>query len=314
MGSVPLEILREIFTFLKPDDLGRVSRVCKFWKLISEQGLLWKKYCDSETQIFLGKDPNVNWKQEFIKSEYTAVLEIKEKEGKGWRQPIHSDKSIGASFDFQLKILLVGASGVGKSSFLEYFQGKPWTDNPRFTIGMELVHVQMVEEGITFKLQIWDRERSDQRMTSNYFRNNFATLIIYDMTRRETFEELKYLYEDVEVDSDPKSKIVICANKSDLRNEEKIQYLEREIKREEFVPDEEGLKWAQKHNCKFISMSTKQKFNLCEALQTVIGNVKTWRKIKESQPEEKEQNQEAPLAPSRLQYAKNLLWDYFKKT
>jgi len=304
MGSIPLEILREIFTFLRPEDLGRVSRVCKSWKLISEEGQLWKKYCDSDTQIFLGKDPNVNWKQEVIKSEYTDILNIKEREGMGWKQP----PPTGAPYDFLLKIVLAGASGVGKSSLLEHFQGKPWSDHSQQIIGSDLVVVTMVEEQITFKLQIWDhagRERFSMKSASEY-RNNFAVLLIYDVTRRETFEALDSIYEEIEKYSSPKCKIVVCANKSDLRNEEKVHYWGRDFKREEFVPDEEGLKWAQTHNRKFISMSVKQNLNLSETLRIVIGNVNTWRKVKRREPV-KEQ-------VSRLQYVKDLFWNIFKKT
>jgi len=278
MNSIPQGILREIFTFLQPEDLGRISRVCKFWKLLSEEGLLWKKYCDSDTQIFLGRDPDVNWKQEFIRSENSDILNIKDRKGKGWHLPT------SPPFDFVLKIALAGASGVGKSSLVEHFQGKPWTEHSRQSSRNVYANVPMVEEKITFNLQIWDHGgRSRIYVKPWYFK--FAVLLLYDVTRRETFEALDSIYEEIKKytayeGSSPDYKIVVCANKSDLRNEEKVQYLNRDFKREEFVPDMEGLKWAQKHNCKFMSISTKQNLNLSETLRIVIGNVNAWRKVK----------------------------------
>nr|CAD1830070.1 unnamed protein product [Ananas comosus var. bracteatus] len=102
-----------------------------------------------------------------------------------------SSSGPGSSYDYSFKILLIGDSGVGKSSLLVTFISNQLEDlSP--TIGVDFKVKFLTIGGKKLKLTIWDTAGQERfrTVTSSYYRGAQGILLVYDVTRRETFTNL----------------------------------------------------------------------------------------------------------------------------
>lgn len=122
------------------------------------------------------------------------------------------------------------------------------------TIGVEfgarLVHV----EGKQIKLQIWDTagQESFRSITRSYYRGAAGALLVYDITRRETFEHLASWLEDARQHANPNMTIMLVGNKTDLSQKRAVSV-------------EEGEEFAREHGLLFLETSAKTSVNVDEA-------------------------------------------------
>lgn len=96
------------------------------------------------------------------------------------------------SQDYLFKIVLVGDSAVGKSNLLARFARDEFYSNSKSTIGVEFQTQKMVIDGKEIKAQIWDTAGQERfrAVTSAYYRGAVGALIVYDISRRQTFENV----------------------------------------------------------------------------------------------------------------------------
>ena len=97
---------------------------------------------------------------------------------------------MGSDYNYLFKVVLIGDSGVGKSNLLTRFSRDEFDSQSKSTIGMEFVYRFIQVDGSTIKAQIWDtagQERFRALMPS-YFRGAAGALLVYDITRRLTYE------------------------------------------------------------------------------------------------------------------------------
>ncbi|GMO17857.1 MAG: hypothetical protein Ta2E_09000 [Mycoplasmoidaceae bacterium] len=87
--------------------------------------------------------------------------------------------------------------------------------------------MEMVVEGKEFSLEIWDTAGQEmfRSLTSMYYRNSHATILVFDVTERGSFDQLPYWIEQVKYQAWDKTIIHICANKVDLEEERKVDFL-----------------------------------------------------------------------------------------
>jgi Ras-related protein Rab-2A len=145
-------------------------------------------------------------------------------------------------------------AGVGKSCLLLQFTDKRFQPVHDLTIGVEFGARMINIDGKQIKLQIWDTagQESFRSITRSYYRGAAGALLVYDITRRETFEHLTSWLEDARQHSSANMVIMLIGNKSDL-----------EAKRE--VTAEEGLSFAKEHALVFMETSAKTAANVEEA-------------------------------------------------
>merc|ERR1712137_80520 len=150
------------------------------------------------------------------------------------------------SADLQLKYIIIGPSGVGKSSLLLQYTDSRFSESHTPTIGVEF-GIKMIEHsGKVIKMQIWDTagQESFRSLTSSYYRGSHGALVVYDITRRETFEHMSTWLEDVRLNSDVDTVITLVGNKGDL-----------ESKRQ--VSKEDGRLFAEQNDLLFHEVSAK---------------------------------------------------------
>lgn len=119
-------------------------------------------------------------------------------------------------YDMLLKIVIVGDSGVGKSSVLRQYAEKEFNDLSQSTIGIDFRIKTVQRDGKVFKLQIWDTAGQERfkGVVASYYRGAHAVILVYDVCNRPSFENLAlWLSEVRQFGEDPR--VVIVGNKAD---------------------------------------------------------------------------------------------------
>ncbi|MBA0792805.1 hypothetical protein Gohar_017273 [Gossypium harknessii] len=168
------------------------------------------------------------------------------------------------SYDLSFKILLIGDSGVGKSSLLVSFISASAEDLAPTIGSFSLLHsssFQSVDFKIKFltvggkrlKLTIWDTAGQERfrTLTSSYYRGAQGIILVYDVTRRETFTNLSTVWaKEVELYSTNQDCVkMLVGNKVDRDSE-------RAVSREE------GMELAKELGCMFLECSAKTRKNV----------------------------------------------------
>lgn len=158
------------------------------------------------------------------------------------------------SYAYLFKYIIIGDTGVGKSCLLLQFTDKRFQPVHDLTIGVEFGARMITIAGKQIKLQIWDTagQESFRSITRSYYRGAAGALLVYDITRRDTFEHLTNWLEDARQHSSSNMVIMLIGNKCDLESR-------REVKKEE------GEAFAREHGMIFMEASAKTAQNVEEA-------------------------------------------------
>ncbi|KAL7671086.1 hypothetical protein ACOME3_005999 [Neoechinorhynchus agilis] len=158
------------------------------------------------------------------------------------------------SYAYLFKYIMIGDTGVGKSCLLLQFTDRRFQPVHDLTIGVEFGARMITTEGKQIKLQIWDTagQENFRSITRSYYRGAAGALLVYDITRRETFEHVADWLEDARLHSSSNMVVMLIGNKSDM-----------DSRRE--VSKEEGESFAAKNKLVFIETSAKTGENVEEA-------------------------------------------------
>ena len=157
------------------------------------------------------------------------------------------------SYAYLFKYIIIGDSGVGKSCLLLQFTDKRFQPAYDLTIGVEF-GTRMINIGHKqIKLQIWDTagQENFRSITRSYYRGAIGALLVYDITKRETFNHLTNWLKEVNERSNENMVIMLVGNKSDLKHKR-------------VVSTEEGEAFAEDHGLVFLETSAKEAANVEE--------------------------------------------------
>ena len=96
------------------------------------------------------------------------------------------------SYNYLLKYIIIGDSSVGKSCLMQSFLEQSIRSKHEPTVGVEFGAKVIEVNGEKVKLQIWDTAGSEnyRSITRSYYRAAAAAILVYDITRRQSFEHL----------------------------------------------------------------------------------------------------------------------------
>ena len=159
----------------------------------------------------------------------------------------------------------VGDSNVGKSSIVVRFVDDTFSGQMAPTIGVEYKSKIFEVYGKRVKATIWDTAGAERyrTITSNYYRGSHAIIFVYDVTERNSFENIeKYWLKEVKEYFPNTQEIImlLVGNKIDNIYNRK-------------VTEEEGEELARKHGMMFIETSAKEKIGVNEAFEEVVNKV-----------------------------------------
>ena len=123
-----------------------------------------------------------------------------------------------------VKLVLLGDSGVGKTSIAtQYISGKaPQSVKP--TIGAAFVTKSIVVDGQPIELLIWDTAGQEvyRGLAPMYYRSALIAIVVYDITRQQSYESVSYWINELKANADSRTIIVVCANKTDLEDQRAV--------------------------------------------------------------------------------------------
>jgi small GTP-binding protein len=161
------------------------------------------------------------------------------------------DEDLGEEEAF--KIVLIGESGVGKTSIISQFIHKIFQDDIQPSMGGTFTSKTLLfEDGKVLRLDIWDTAGQEKyrALTQMFYKDANAAVLVYDITRKDSFEELtKYWFDKIKENSSSDIILFLAANKSDL------------IEREE-VNEEVARKYAKEINADYCSISAKNSIGI----------------------------------------------------
>uniref|UniRef100_A0A914VLH1 Small GTP-binding protein n=1 Tax=Plectus sambesii TaxID=2011161 RepID=A0A914VLH1_9BILA len=122
------------------------------------------------------------------------------------------------------KVVVVGATGVGKTSIIMRQDNHEFATKLSPTLGASFISTNVQVDGQTVEMQLWDTAGQERfrSMVPMYLRNAAGAFIVYDMTALPTFNDLPAWMEDLNRWTDQPLKICILANKSDLASQRQV--------------------------------------------------------------------------------------------
>ena len=112
------------------------------------------------------------------------------------------------------------ALAVGKSCLLLQFTDNKFRHQHELTIGVEFGAKTIEIDSKIIKIQIWDTagQEAFQAITRTYYKGAVGALLVYDITRRDTFTHVTKWLEEVKANSSKSIVIILVGNKKDLEN------------------------------------------------------------------------------------------------
>ncbi|KAK2652798.1 hypothetical protein Ddye_012654 [Dipteronia dyeriana] len=164
--------------------------------------------------------------------------------------------------DYLFKIVLIGDSAVGKSNLLARFARNEFYPNSKSTIGVEFQTQKMEINGKEIKAQIWDTAGQERfrAVTSAYYRGAVGALLVYDISRRQTFDSIGRWLNELHTHSDMNVVTILVGNKSDLKDARE-------------VTTAEGKTLAEAEGLFFMETSALDSSNVTAAFQTVVKEI-----------------------------------------
>ena len=124
------------------------------------------------------------------------------------------------------KVVLVGESGVGKTSIITQFIDQTFQEDQQSTTGGTFSTKSVVcDNGKTLKFEIWDTAGQERyrSLTKMFYKDANAAVLVFDITRKDSFEELQnYWAQQIKECSPPQIILAVAANKSDLIGKEAV--------------------------------------------------------------------------------------------
>lgn len=162
-----------------------------------------------------------------------------------------------------LKILIIGESGVGKSSLLLRFTDDQFDPELAATIGVDFKVKVINIDGNKVKLAIWDTAGQERfrTLTPSYYRGGQGAILVYDVSSRDSFSKVEDWLNELETYSTNNDiKKILVGNKCDKEDER-------------MVTREEGQKCARKYQMMFIEASAKTKEGVQTAFEELVEKI-----------------------------------------
>ena len=166
-----------------------------------------------------------------------------------------------SKYDMIVKIVLIGDSGVGKTNVLLRYVKNQFDESAKATIGMDFTskEVDILDKNI--KAQFWDTAGQEKyrSIAQSYYKLADGVMLVYDVSRKETFERVKMWLDELKENITKQVKIILIGNKNDLVDNKTVS-------------TEEGKSFAEEHDMFFWETSALTNDDNCvmKAVDTLL--------------------------------------------
>jgi len=165
-------------------------------------------------------------------------------------------------YDYLIKLLMIGDSGVGKSCLLLRFSDDSFTTSFITTIGIDFKIKTVEIEGKRVKLQIWDTAGQERfrTITTAYYRGAMGILLVYDVTDEQSFLNIRNWIRNIEQHASDSVQKILIGNKCDM-TQDKV------------IASERGQELADEYGIKFFETSAKTDANVKKAFIAIATDI-----------------------------------------
>ncbi|OMO96964.1 Small GTPase superfamily [Corchorus olitorius] len=156
-----------------------------------------------------------------------------------------------ADYDYLIKLLLIGDSGVGKSCLLLRFSDGSFTTSFITTIGIDFKIRTIELDGKRIKLQIWDTAGQERfrTITTAYYRGAMGILLVYDVTDESSFNNIRNWIRNIEQHASDNVNKILVGNKADMDESKRAV----PTSKGQALADEYGIKFFETVSCMFAA-------------------------------------------------------------
>ena len=169
------------------------------------------------------------------------------------------------NYDKRCQILLIGDSSVGKTSLIQRYANGIFKEEYLATCGLDLYTKHEIINNMNVLVNLWDTAGQERfkSLTPNYFKNAEGVILTYDITKTESFENLKYWMNSIETNLGDKKifiPIIIVGNKLDM-----------EDMREIIKVNADNL--SKEYNYKYFETSAKTGEGVDDAFRDLVNQI-----------------------------------------
>eukprot|EP01101_Sappina_pedata_P008669 TRINITY_DN4859_c1_g1_i1.p2 TRINITY_DN4859_c1_g1~~TRINITY_DN4859_c1_g1_i1.p2 ORF type:complete len:205 (+),score=89.56 TRINITY_DN4859_c1_g1_i1:47-661(+) len=172
------------------------------------------------------------------------------------------------AYEYLFKFIVIGDAATGKSCLLHRFLDGKFKKDSTHTIGVEFGSKVIEISGKNVKLQIWDTAGQERfrSVTRSYYNRTVGGLLVYDITSRESFNNINSWRSDASSLAHPDIVMILVGNKVDLDKNREVSF-------------EEGSRYAEENGLIFIETSALSGSGVEEAFvkcaQTIVQKIET---------------------------------------
>ena len=162
--------------------------------------------------------------------------------------------------DEEIKVILIGESGTGKTSLINAAIGLQFKENLESTTINSFSSKKVKINGKEYVLNLWDTigQEKFRSLTKIFVKDSKIVLLVYDITRKQTFDELNFWYKMIQDILGEEPILGICGNKQDLFVREQVK-------------EETAKKYAEGKNIPFKLTSAKNPLTFNKFLEELVG-------------------------------------------
>ena len=166
------------------------------------------------------------------------------------------------NFNYLLKFVVIGDSGVGKSNIMLRYIYNSFNDEFKTTVGVEFGAKNVEMDKKIFRIQIWDTagQENFRSIARAYYKNSVCACVVYDVTSRSSFENIQMWIDDCTKQTEKSILLVLIGNKSDLNDKREVSI-------------EEGEAFAKSHNMIFLETSAKTGDNINKIFEKSVKQI-----------------------------------------
>ncbi|KAK0155824.1 Ras-related protein Rab-3D [Merluccius polli] len=175
------------------------------------------------------------------------------------QQPPPQKDAADQNFDFMFKLLIIGNSSVGKTSFLFRYADDSFTSAFVSTVGIDFKVKTVFRNDKRIKLQIWDTAGQERyrTITTAYYRGAMGFLLMYDITNQESFNAVQDWATQIKTYSWDNAQVILVGNKCDLEDDR-------------IVPTEDSQRLAEDLGFQFFEASAKDNINVKQVFERLV--------------------------------------------
>ncbi|XP_041127193.1 ras-related protein Rab-3B-like [Polyodon spathula] len=170
----------------------------------------------------------------------------------------HKDTS-DQNFDYMFKLLIIGNSSVGKTSFLFRYADDSFSNSFVSTVGIDFKVKTVYRNDKRVKLQIWDTAGQERyrTITTAYYRGAMGFILMYDICNEESFNAVQDWATQIKTYSWDNAQVILVGNKCDMEDER-------------LVPAEKGRSLADQLGFEYFEASARENINVKQVFERLV--------------------------------------------